>query len=447
MFSFNFFAKKKKSQIKKGFVFSVGKVLPTRKPYDVLLAGNITGVAHINDNVKLINSGTNDDTSCKCQVGKIYKTGKGIPSCRRLKNHAAMLYLPNVDKKLFRIGSLLYTDNIAENIVEEQYAHQMFYSFIQNKFTQQEINMLSFTDCCVMWYMYWSIAKKRGPDDNLNNEENKTKIDSIAKAIADKIMLEDSIYYVENVRTSEPYMITSISKLDDQKLICSTPFVAVFPKTFVKAWKFKISEEKNIVKEVVNGPDKKGIYNFLYRTFYLNGAMGFTFFPDIPILGAELIIQHPKYDDKLVISRPVENPDLVRWLLLNGQLGKITCDYESDVYWFYVGFIQKELLNSTLLVPMKHDGSYYDKSEYGISVLNNHFTMEFPVIKNKWGRSAVKMYTDWKRMNESMGEGWEGFIQTIDGMIGNFDCAINLSDENYGGLYLTKEMYDEIKKD
>jgi hypothetical protein len=38
-------------------------------------------------------------------------------------------------------------------------------------------------------------------------------------------------------------------------------------------------------------------------------------------------------------------------------------------------------------------------------------------------------------------EGWNGFIQPIEGMIGSFDCAINLTEYDKAGCYIDEEMF------
>ena len=66
-------------------------------------------------------------------------------------------------------------------------------------------------------------------------------------------------------------------------------------------------------------------------------------------------------------------------------------------------------------------------------------------VGRKNGRQAIRMYTDWKRLFAGMGEGW-GLLQTIDGMIDVFDCAINVTEYVKAGCYISKDMFESIKK-
>lgn len=54
--------------------------------------------------------------------------------------------------------------------------------------------------------------------------------------------------------------------------------------------------------------------------------------------------------------------------------------------------------------------------------------ISLPTIEGKHNNAAVRMYTDWKRLQDAMGDGWKGMIQPIDGIIDQFDCAINLTE-------------------
>ena len=55
------------------------------------------------------------------------------------------------------------------------------------------------------------------------------------------------------------------------------------------------------------------------------------------------------------------------------------------------------------------------------------------------------MYTDWKRLQDAMGDGWKGMVQPIEGIIDQFDCAINLTEHEKAGCYVDKEMFREMQ--
>lgn len=80
--------------------------------------------------------------------------------------------------------------------------------------------------------------------------------------------------------------------------------------------------------------------------------------------------------------------------------------------------------------------------ENGKVVIEKDTTIALATIEGKHGRPAVRMFTDWKRLRQGMkGEGWNGFIQPIEGMIGSFDCAINLTEYDKAGCYIDEEMF------
>ena len=44
-----------------------------------------------------------------------------------------------------------------------------------------------------------------------------------------------------------------------------------------------------------------------------------------------------------------------------------------------------------------------------------------------------------------MGDGWKGMVQPIEGIIEQFDCAINLTEHEKAGCYVDKEMFREMQ--
>lgn len=105
-----------------------------------------------------------------------------------------------------------------------------------------------------------------------------------------------------------------------------------------------------------------------------------------------------------------------------------------------------EMVKAKFLIPIQKDGEVPPPDEDGKTVLQKGLSMSFPTIEGKYGRPAVRMYTDWKRLKQAMGEQWEGLVQPIEGMIEVFDCAINLTEHVKEGCYVGAEMFEEMKK-
>ena len=82
----------------------------------------------------------------------------------------------------------------------------------------------------------------------------------------------------------------------------------------------------SVVKLIENTADKKGIENFLGTAFYLNGALGAAFNTKEVSISASVLVQKPDFSNLPEIQVPVMNPDIVRWMLLMGQMDKPTTD-------------------------------------------------------------------------------------------------------------------------
>ena len=93
---------------------------------------------------------------------------------------------------------------------------------------------------------------------------------------------------------------------------------------------------------------------------------------------------------------------------------------------------------------MKYDGEFISEDETGKGIFKKDGKMIFSIINGKYHRQAIKMYTDWKRFKEAMGDDWSGLIQKAGDMINLFDCVINLGENENTGIYLTKETFDEM---
>lgn len=157
-----------------------------------------------------------------------------------------------------------------------------------------------------------------------------------------------------------------------------------------------------------------------------------------------MLVKEPDYSNIPDEKKAITNPNVERWLLLLGQLGTPETQDAHTLYNLYFSFLAKELANAKLLIPMKNDGDY--------NADNNESVKEgagFPLatIKGKGQKDAILMYTDWKHLKMGMGdENWDVMIQTINGAINNFDCAINLTKYAQAGFYVNQEMFDSIKK-
>lgn len=411
---------------------------------NIVVVGLLKGTVHVGDAVYISNLGDDDDNILLTSIEGIeIAPGKKVEEATDCN---VGLCLSNCSKHNIKCGTVLFTRNISMNDVHNGYITALGEMYIAKKkldLTPEEIEKLSITDCSEIWRLFlWYNSKVKMGDEAYIRE----KINNIAKALRDKILAADSIYCIYNIDTGEPHLFSKTVDNQDGTYTCTPPDIMLISKAYKNALSEYYPKDTYEIKEISNGDDKKGIENFLGTAFYLNGACGVAVNNNQVAIDAQMLVPEPDYSDIIEIQRPVTNPDLVRWLLLMAQLGEPNTKDKETIYKLYYSFMQRELVKAKFLVPMKHEGEIPASDEKGKTVLKEGVTMNLAVMEGKNGRQAIRMYTDWKRLFAGMGEGWEGLLQTIDGMIDVFDCAINVTEYVKAGCYISKDMFESIKK-
>ena len=429
-----------------GFVLGVQNKYKLMNSDDLVVVGKINGTVHVGDAVYVSNIGDDNGsvflTSIKgIDIGPNYKVNEAT-NCR------VGLYLENARKQNIKCGTVIFTRNISTEAVHGAYISALGDVYVAGKdlnLSDKELDTLSITDCSEIWRLFsWFNSQNKNIDEDSHKAIRK-KIDNIAKAMCTKILKAESIYCVYSKITGEPHLFSRTLAQQDGTYMCTPPDIMILTKAYKNILAPQYPQDKFEIKEIVNGVDKKEIENFLGSAFYLNGASGISVISEQTSISAEMLVPKPDFSNVNEISIPVMNPDLERWLLLIAQLGLPDTGDEELIYKLYFNFMQRELIKAKFLVPMKHNGEIPPADENGKTVLKEGMSITFSTIDGKYGRPAIQMYTDWKRLRAAMGEGWKGFIQTIDGMIDIYDCAINLKEYDKSGCYISKEMYESMK--
>ena len=156
-----------------------------------------------------------------------------------------------------------------------------------------------------------------------------------------------------------------------------------------------------------------------------------------------MLVDKPDFSDQPEINIPVSNPDLVRWMLLMGQMEEFDTEDKKTIYKIYYNFLNQEISNAKFLIPISGDLPKGD--ENGKAVLEKDTKISFPIRDGKDGRQTICVFTDWYRLRKVFDEKWGGMVQTLDGMIEVFDYSINASDHPAEGIYFSKTAYDLLK--
>ena len=136
-----------------------------------------------------------------------------------------------------------------------------------------------------------------------------------------KLLTLDEIYAVYSVKTGEPALFISSTRNQDGKLEPSETRVRLIPAAYKERMTYL---EEFVLRRVENGPDKDGILNFLNEVIFLNGAEEIEFISEETSVSAKALVKSPDYEGMREVDKPVMNPDVVRCLLMIGQIGNTT---------------------------------------------------------------------------------------------------------------------------
>lgn len=415
---------------------------------DLVVVGKVKGTVHAGQAICVTNCGEEDEETVATIIVGI-ETGPGVVADKATDCHVG-LRIQNGKQLNLKKGTVLYTPECSEDEIRNAYTSALGDTFVAKQeleISEKDMDSLSLADCAEIWRLFiWfqtQVVKQR---DEEKLKVHRERLKQLAIAMGKKLLVADSIYCVYSKATGEPYMFSQTVRQENGNYMCTPPHILVVTKKYEKQVMQTLPADKFEMRCIENGEDKQGIYNFLGSTFYLNGACEVAIQAHQSTVAAEMIVQKPDYSQKKPINVPVTNPNLVRWMLLIGQMGKPEGEDQDLIYRLYYRFMSMEMTKANFLIPMKHDGEMPKTDEDGKTVLKEGMSMQFPTMDGKYGRPAVRMFTDWKRLRMAFNEEWSGMIQPISGMIGVFDCAINATEYPQAGCYVGQEMFEDMQK-
>lgn len=415
---------------------------------DLVVVGKVSGTVYEGQAVCVRNCGEDEEAMTFTLVVGI-ETGPGV-TAKEAKDCHVGLRIENGKQLNLKKGTVLYTPECSEEQIRGAYTTALGDIFVAKQdleIAEADMEKLSLADCAEIWRLFiWFQTQVVKQKDEEKLKVHRERLSKLALAMGKKLLEADAIYCVYSKDTGEPYMFSQTVRQNNGNYMCTPPHILVVTKQYEKQVMDSLPADKFEMKRIENGEDKKGIYNFLGSTFYLNGACEVAIQAHQSTVAAEMIVPKPDYSQVKPINVPVTNPDLVRWMLLIGQMGKPEGEDQELIYRLYYRFMAIEMTKAKFLIPMKHEGEMPKTDEDGKTVLKDGMSMQFPTMDGKYGRPAVRMFTDWKRLHMAFDEEWNGMIQPIEGMIGVFDCAINATEYPQAGCYVGQDMFEDMKK-
>ena len=360
----------------------------------------------------------------------------------------------DMDSSLTKLkkGSVLYSPGIDEETRLSAYTDTIYRAFVaiqKGQLTNEDYLAASLEDSVeIMRLFLWKCRQEQETESEESYQDNARKLERLAEIVRDKLLEADSIYAVYSEKTGEPYLFSTTYDRGEDGYLCTDPMIMLFTPRWYHQFKETIDSRPNsTVKLIENTADKKGIENFLGTAFYLNGALGVIFNTKEVSISCSVLVQKPDFSGLPETQVPLMNPELVRWMLLMGQMDKPSKEDEKLIYSLYYKFFSIALPKAKFLLPLDAISGFPKKDqELHSFVLEKDSNFNIPCRDGKNGRNSVPVFTDWKRFRMVFDEKWNGMIETAGAMIEVFDYAINPTEYLEAGAYVSKESFDEMKK-
>ena len=431
------FGKKKENRT---VVFGVEEILPNpNDSEDLVVIGLVRGTIHVGDEVIITNLGSDNDKPAKAVISALEDANKG--QVKKASGDNVVATIKDGKKHNVYKGTVLHFEGVSEDKLRASYLYAIINAFFfwQNgKLMDEDRRRFSIADLIEIWRQ--SI---RFCDDSAAQHSHGRhafyleKILLLMEQVRATLLTLDEIYAVYSVKTGEPALFISSTRNKDGSLEPAETMVRLIPA----AYKEKITyPDEFVLRRIENGPDKDGIQNFLNEVIFLNGAEGIEFISDETSINAKALIKSPDLEGIREVDKPIMNPDVVRCLLMIGQisdtttLGKIDRDFLSNLY---LNRLTEALKTARFIVPIKVEGELPKPNEKGETSFAEDVKYEVAMKELKDNKKAVPIFTDWKRFNEEYGDGWRGLLQPLGGPLIPHPVLIN------GTLYF--EMGNETK--
>lgn len=360
----------------------------------------------------------------------------------------------DMDSSLTKLkkGSVLYSPGIDEETRLSAYTDTIYRAFVaiqKGQLTDEDYLAASLEDSVeIMRLFLWKCRQEQETESEESYQANARKLERLAEIVRDKLLEADSIYAVYSEKTGEPYLFSTTYDRGEDGYLCTDPMIMLFTPRWYHQFKETIDSRPNsTVKLIENTADKKGIENFLGTAFYLNGALGVIFNTKEVSISCSVLVQKPDFSGLPETQVPLVNPELVRWMLLMGQMDKPSKEDEKLIYSLYYKFFSIALPKAKFLLPLDATSGFPKKDqELHSFVLEKDSNFNIPCRDGKNGRNSVPVFTDWKRFRMVFDEKWNGMVEKAGTMIEVFDYAINPTEYLEAGAYVSKESFDEMKK-
>ena len=444
-------AQKETEESKNNACIGVLDLFPMKETNQLLIVGSLEGSLKVGDQLQFCNPDQGMESLGTVEVKKLSSQNKDADSLRdEVLAHLVVDRIPSLDK--LKKGSVLFSSGIEEEQKLSSYSDALYRAFVaiqEGQLTNEDYLAASLDDSVEILRLFlWKCRQNQETESEESYQANTRKLERLAEIVKDKLLAADSVYAVFSEKTGEPYLFSTTYDRGEEGYLCTDPMIMLLTPSWYRQFKETIDSRPNsVVKLIENTEDKKGIENFLGIAFYLNGALGAIFNSKEVSISASALVQKPDYSNLPEIQVPVMNPNLVRWMLLMGQLDSPTTEDEEVIYKLYYKFFSEAMPKAKFLIPLDAASEFKDDSQEGSSfVLEKDSSFNIPVKEGKDGRNSVPVFTDWKRLRMVFDEKWNGMIEEAGGMIEVFDYAINPTEYYEAGAYVSLTAFKDMQE-
>ena len=444
-------AQKETEESKNNACIGVLDLFPMKETNQLLIVGSLEGSLKVGDQLQFCNPDQGMESLGTVEVKKLSSQNKDADSLTdEVLAHLVVDRIPSLDK--LKKGSVLFSSGVEEEQKLSSYSDALYRAFVaiqEGQLTNEDYLAASLDDSVEILRLFlWKCRQNQETESEESYQANTRKLERLAEIVKDKLLAADSVYAVFSEKTGEPYLFSTTYDRGEEGYLCTDPMIMLLTPSWYRQFKETIDSRPNsVVKLIENTEDKKGIENFLGTAFYLNGALGAFFNSKEVSISASALVQKPDFSDLPEIQVPVMNPDVVRWMLLMGQLDSPTTEDEEVIYKLYYKFFSEAMPKAKFLIPLDAASEFKEDSQEGNSfVLEKDSSFNIPVKEGKDGRNSVPVFTDWKRLRMVFDEKWNGMIEEAGGMIASFDYAINATEYYKAGAYVSEKTFREMQK-
>ena len=420
------------------------------KSNQVLILGRLKGNLKLGDRLQVCNPGESFESFGELSVEKL-SNGKEDSNSLTDEPLAHIVVTASETAGRLKKGSVLYTSKIDERQLLSSYTDALYTSFVEMQngdMSNEDYLRASLEDSVEILRLFlWDCRENRQNGSEEEYQKNLAKIAHLEEVVRDKLLEADEVYVIYSQLTGEPYMFSKTYDRGDDGYLCTDPLIHLSTSRWYHHYKETFDSQPNTeVRRIENTEDKEAIKNFLGSAFYLNGALGIIMNSDDVCIKAQSLVEEPDFSNLPEVQVPIMNPDVVRWLLILGQLGKPDTEDKQLVDRLYYGFLSKAVPKAKFLIPVRRGENFPEASDEAKEVmLERGASLDLPVREGKDGRQAISLFTDWKRLRMVFDEEWNGMIEPAGNMIAMFDYAINPTEYYEAGAYVSDKVFKEMQ--